>query len=163
MRLNGKWGLLDSNGNVVVDFKYSNPVQEWGENFIIRLNRKCAGEEKSTYFIMDKNKNIHAELNFDSIYPHANFAIVEKDNRYGIIDKDLKFTVAVVFDYLMPARYENEYLCGSKSGRWGILDYKGNIIFGFMYEEVSVEKIDGKYIFKLMSGGKWSLFNFCKV
>ncbi len=155
MRMNGKWGLLDRNGNVVVDFNYSNPVQEWGENFIIMINKD---DFLTTGFIMDKYKNIHLELNFDDIYPRINYAIVVKDYKFGILNNDLQLIIDCKYDYLNGGD-GYQYLEATLESKYGVIDLEENIILDFIYDSVTVEKLNNRYIFKAELNNKSALFN----
>jgi len=154
MRLNGKWGLLDNNGNIVVDFKFANPVQEWGENFIIGKSEKEAYKE----FVIDKNGNIHSELCFDGIIPCSEFAIVIQNKKYGIIDKNYKIIVDYKYDYLY-AGYTDKFLTAKIGKKWGIIDLKENIILDFIYQDIEIENYNKKCVFKAKYNNKYALFN----
>lgn len=153
MRLNNRWGLIDKKGNVVVDFKYSNPVKEWGENFIIETDKN---EGKS--FIMDSKNTIHVDLNFDFIEPRSNYAIVTKDDKDGIIDANLQTLIPCEYDFLN-FDDKNKYIRASKNGKVGIIDLKENIILDFIYEDIDIEKFYGNYIFRVYFNDKYALFN----
>lgn len=155
MRLNGKWGLLDSNGNVVVDFKYSNPVQEWGENFIIG-----EGIDDDSYieYVMDKNCNIHYDLSFDRIIPNTDFAIVVKNGKYGIIDSNFKTIIDNKYDHLC-ADYGEKLIQAQKNGKWGIIDLNENIILDLIYQDIAIDKYNNKYAFRVEYNNKIALLN----
>ena len=158
MRLNGKWGLLDKNGNVVVDFKYSNPVQEWGENFIITLEKEISGETHLTYFIMDKNKNIHAELNFDEICLCSQYAIVTRNNINGVIDSNFKTIIPFEYEFL-GAISSDKFMNALKDGKWGVIDFNGNVILDFMFDNIDIEQVNGKHIFRAFFQNKFAIFD----
>ncbi len=158
MRLNGKWGLLDKNGNVVVDFKYSNPVQEWGENFIITLEKEISGETHLTYFIMDKNKNIHAELNFDEICLCSQYAIVTRNNINGVIDSNFKTIIPFEYEFL-GAISSDKFMNALKDGKWGVIDFNGNVILDFMFDNIDIEQVNGKHIFRVLFQNKFAIFD----
>ena len=155
MRLNDNWGLLDKNGNIVVDFKYSNPVQEWGENFIIELDKD---EFSVNSFVMDKNNNIRLDLMFDCIYPRIGYAIVQKDYKYGILNKDLQLIIGCKYDYLQGGD-GYKYLEATLYDKCGVIDLDENIILDFIYDKVTVEKSNNKYVFKAELNNKSALFN----
>lgn len=154
MRLNGKWGLLDGKGNVIVDCKFSNPVQEWGEKFII-------GEGNDNSYVeypMDKDGNIHYELAFDRIIPHSDFAIVVKNEKYGIIDNNFETIIDFKYDRLYTC-YNEKFICVQIGDKWGIIDIQENILLDLIYDDVEIEKYDNKYIFKVKYSNKYALFN----
>lgn len=155
MRLNGKWGLLDRNGNIIVNFKYSNPVQELGENFIIDLDKD---EFSVNSFIMDKNNNIRLDLMFDFVYPRINYAIVQKDYKYGILNNNLNLMIDCKYDYLHGGD-NYKYLEATLHDKYGVIDIDENIILDFIYDNVTVEKRNNKYIFKAELDNKSALFN----
>ena len=154
MRLNGKWGLLDGKGNTIVDFKFSNPVQEWGENFII-----SEGDDNSyVEYPMDKYGNIHYELTFDRIIPHSDFAIVVKNEKYGIVDNNFKTVIDLKYDRLCTC-YNNKFICAQICDKWGIIDIQKNVLLDFIYDDVEIEKYNDTYIFKVKYNNKYALLN----
>jgi hypothetical protein len=154
MRLNGKWGLLDNNGNVIVDFKYSNPVQEWGENFIIAENKNNSYTET----VMDKNGNIHSELSFERIIPHSDFAFVIKNEKYGMIDNNFNTIIECKYDCLY-SDYDSKFISAEKDHKWGILDLNENVVIDLLYQDIEIEKYNDNYIFKVKYNDKYALFN----
>lgn len=158
MRLNGKWGLLDENGNVVVDFKYSNPVSEWGEHFVVEINGKKSNYPDSTFFVMDKNQNIHAELNFDYVMPRFQYAIVTKNYKYGIVNNDLKMIIDCKYN-ILHSGYNHKYIEALLEDKWGIIDLEENVVLDFIYDDVHIEEKNGKYIFMAKIDDKYELYN----
>ena len=156
MCLHGKWGLLDRNGNVVLDFKYSYPVHEWCGNFKIMIDNEISGE--THFFIMDKDKNIHAELNFDDINTHSQYAIVAKNNMYGVIDSNFKTIIPLEYENLN-AISSDKFMSALKDGKWGVLDFNGNIILDFMFDNIDIEQVNGKHIFRAFFQNKFAIFD----
>lgn len=158
MSLNNKWGIIDFYGNTIIDFKYSNPIEIWGENFIIELNKEIIGENHYYYLIMDKNQNIHLDLNFDYVNTRGNFAIVEKNYKHGIINRKLQFLTDLKYDNLF-AGDNYKYISASINNKSGVIDLKENIILDFLYDYVEIEKLGNRYLFKTELNNKFALFN----
>ena len=154
MRLNGKWGLLDKNGNIVVDFKYLNPVQEWGENFIIQSEE----ENFCTQLIIDRNQNVIKELYYDSITPEGEYAFVIKNGKCGLINNEFQTLIKCKYDSLHKM-YEHKYLSAYNADKSGVVDLKGNVILDIIYDMVEIAKFDNKYTFSVKSNNKYALFN----
>ena len=81
VNLNGKWGITDNKGKVIVKPKYSDIGQYFAGNAIeVRLNGKWG-------FINAKGKKI-VPLIYDSVMPFLDeVTAVRKGNRWGFIDK----------------------------------------------------------------------------
>ena len=154
MRLNGKWGLLDKNGNIVVDFKYTNPVQEWGENFIIQSEE----ENSCTQLIIDRNQNVIKELHYDSVTPEEEYAFVMKNGKCGLINNKIQTLIECKYDSLHKM-YENKYLSAYNDDKSGVVDLKGNVILDIIYDMVEIAKFDNKYTFRVKYNDKYALYN----
>ena len=102
--------MLDDKGNIVVGFKYSNPIQELGENFVISEGDNTSGVE----YILDKNRKVHTKMRFDRIIPHSDYAIVIKNEKYGIIDNNFKTKISFKYDCLY-SDYNGKYLIAKKA------------------------------------------------
>ena len=137
------------------NFKYSNPVKEWGENFIIC---ECNDDDSYIEYVMYKNGNIHYDLCFDRIIPNTDFAIVVKDEKYGIIDNNFKTIIELKYDRLC-ADYDNKLIQAQKNGKWGIIDSYENIILDLIYQDVAIDKYNNKYAFRVEYNNKIALFN----
>ena len=161
MRLNGKWGLLDEKGQTIIDFKYSNPVIDWGDNFIIETNKDIMGIEVSDYFIMDKNKKIHVDLNFMGICPQGEFAVVVKNGKWGIIDKNLNTIINCKYRHLYIDKRDKYILAENDDHKIGVIDFGENIIIDFLYSNIIICYLENqkKYLFRAKYNGKYALFN----
>ena len=148
MRLNGKWGLLDEKGQTIIDFKYSNPVIDWGDNFIIETN-------------MDKNKKIHVDLNFMGICPQGEFSVVVKNGKWGIIDKNLNTIINCKYKHLYIDTRNKYILAENDDHKIGVIDFDENIIIDFLYNNIIICYLENqkKYLFRAKYNGKYALFN----
>lgn len=158
VKKNGKWGYIDKEGKEQIPFvyKYSNPfyngialVSKDGENFY--------------YIDKSGNKLSNSDYFTGNIRGYSKYGtIIEKDNKYGFVDKTGKLVVPCIYDRMEPGR-NDDLLCVLKDNYYGYLDSTGKEIvpckYGLGQNSVNgIMKVfyewDGKEGFYLDSTGK---------
>lgn len=89
----------------------------------------------------------------EEISTKEGFFQVEKNGKYGIIDKGRNIIIPLFYDdYLMCS--ENGYITAYKNDKCGIIDFNNNVIVPFEYESIRedfpkciIAKKNGKYGF----------------
>ena len=102
IKSNGKWGFADANGNVKIKPCYSalgdswveGAIAIWGTGGIGFLNKNLKEIVKPQFAVTSDFKN--------------GIATVKKQNKWGIIDKNGKVVVPLVFDSM--ERYGNKII-----------------------------------------------------
>jgi len=84
-----------------------------------------------------------------------NLLIVNKNDRYGIIDLNFKEKVGTKYTTIQFNEYKNEFIVSSSNkNKYGIIDEQGNIKVNLIYDDISIinyspllykVKIDNKY------------------
>ncbi len=97
------------------------------------------------------------EINFDSIKSEDGYAIARKGTKYGVINSDLKTTVA--FDYDELKEKSNMYEC-RKGNLWGIVMPDGEEKFPCMFTAINLDKLNDKNILFTNINGKWGVADF---
>jgi hypothetical protein len=123
---NGKWGLTDYSGNVIIPLKYDYLHIENDNLFIIELNRK--------YQFIDIYERALIKQ-YDSFFnPHGNgIARVELDGKYGFIDRNYIEIIPVIYDDAAKEFSEN-LICVKLNGKWGYIDKTGKTVLPFQFE-----------------------------
>ena len=83
------------------------------------------------------------EINYESIKNNYGHAIARKGTKYGVVDSDLKTTVA--FDYDELKDKSNMYEC-RKGKLWGVVMPNGTEKFPCMFTAINLTKMNGKNI-----------------
>lgn len=166
---NGKWGVIDNNGNTVIDFTYD-------EMIVIPNNKKpvfvCAYDvqdatgEYKTKVVNEKNKEIlkgydkvEAIDNYDSkqnIWFEDNLLRVKKNNKYGLIDFEGKVVLECEYDSIYALKGVTENIIVEKDGKLGLVNSKGQVIIKTDYSKIQtlkegykaeylVANVEGKY------------------
>jgi hypothetical protein len=157
---NEKWGFIDRNGIVKIQFKYDDayPFSEGlarvklNDNwFIIDMNGEVIFQGVSKYFDMDFHEGLIAveregkwgfldklgneiiEFKYDAVTNFKNgFASVKLNNAWGLIDKN--DNVVIPFHYSSVGEYvDGLVLVTSKESKSGFIDLKGNVIIELQY------------------------------
>ncbi len=96
----GKYGLIDYNGNIIINFKYDYLNTYIDENtFIVKISNK--------YGLIDNNDKVICELNNDNIFYYNDlekYSIFIKDKKMGIYYKD-----KLVVNYKIDYKYDNNF------------------------------------------------------
>ena len=133
--LNGKYGAIDTKGKLIIPIIYEE-FQDFGsnDNAIVKYKGRFGlieSNNKTTYPI--ENKAIYADRRELDYY-----VIKNKDNKYGIINKNLTPIFYFDFEDLSPCFYDikNRFIA-KKNGKYGVIDRLGGIIIPFQYSKMS--------------------------
>ena len=143
LRLNGKWGLLNNKGEVVLDFKYNSPLKviERDDLPYHYLNTNVLLNENWEEFI-DKNKYDHIAYNATVCA-----LVYFKNLKFGLMNLNCEFVTEPKFDDI---DIYNEIPSGaffvSEDCKKGVIDKDGKVILDSIYDEISYE-IKEKEIF----------------
>ncbi|EAK0978971.1 WG repeat-containing protein [Campylobacter lari] len=117
-KLNGKWGFIDKNGEIIINPIFDN-VSNFKENLAsVKINGKWGFINESGKFITEPIFNY--AWNFKE-----NFASIRLKEKWGFINKNGNIAIKPIFDYTLDF---NENLAGAKlNGKWGFIDKSGKI------------------------------------
>ena len=164
-KLNGKYGIIDSEKNIKVEFKYTNinynekadiyiaedenyNNELLDNNFTVRQTGILVDEddEKGYIKLRQKEEYKYYNLKFEEkdvkeIYTSNTLYLSKKDGKYGFVDKDGKVVVDYIYD---DATEQNQYgyAAINKDGKWGSIDEKGKIVQEPIYDLDDYLKID---------------------
>ena len=146
---NNKWGILDSNGNTVIEPMY--------QEMIIVLNNKkdvflCTYDvdentgEYKTKIINKENKEIYTD--YSNIEPLANYDKngnmwyeadvfkVKIDGKYGLIDIDGNEILSAQYDDIQTLKGLKNSLIVEKDGKYGLVNTSGVTIVAAEYKNI---------------------------
>ncbi|MEA3452018.1 MAG: WG repeat-containing protein, partial [Bacteroidota bacterium] len=160
-KINGKFGAINKNNQIVIPFEYDYLVdfseevayaQKNGKTFFIDIDNKilfyhnyewglCFEEglsiikENDKLGCMDINGNIVIPFEYDRIVFIEGLIAVRKNRLYGVINHN--GDIIVPFEYDAMGGYSNGLAPVKKNNKWGYVDKFGNIIIPNTFEYVT--------------------------
>lgn len=139
IKKNGKWGVIDKQNNVIIPFIYKKEVHVFEDDLILIEKNNKVG-------IINQKQNVILPAIYDYILPlyhHKKFVsfIVEKDNKYGLLDGQGQALTSLDHDSLEGTSRENTVIV-VKNNLKGAMDFKGNILIPVQYKEISISNDD---------------------
>ena len=143
---NGKFGLQDENGTVVVEAKYKKLIRLGESGWIIQKGSK--------FGVMDSNGNILVE----PIYSNADrilgkFVKFKKGDKYGIFDEQ-GFTILPVAYSSIDLLYGGMFLT-CKNYKYGVTDFNGQPILDNVFDDIYMPKPNSMII--VYNGEKYEI------
>lgn len=154
---NFKWGLKDSaTARVIIPAQYDYIMDFHNGIAITRLN--------SLYGFIDQNGKEIAEPLFKHCYwVNDSLLKVQKSDHYGLVTPSMQVVMPFVFRTLDAVGH---YLLVNNGEKSGIIDFNGNIIIPFQYDEILPEysklggaHFDSAYI-RVKNKGKMGVINY---
>lgn len=141
----GKTGIIDANGKVIVDLKY-NAIQKIDETEALQ----ATNSEQSRTDIIDNEMKIHDGLQNAYISKKDNYIKLYSENDVKYYNLDGKETT---YKQLFP---NNQVYATQKDGKWGLVDTNGNIVVNFEYDFVTEQ--NGQ-VAGIKKNGEWQIVN----
>lgn len=146
---NKKWGVIDSNGNIVIEPTYDEMIivpDSKKPVFICVYDVNSKDETYKTKVLNKDNKEIltnydKVELldNYDenyNIWQEKNILKVQKNNKYGIVNYDGKVLLKVDYDDISTLKGASNNMIIVKDGEMGICNGLGEIIINPQYKNI---------------------------
>lgn len=117
-----KYGFVDTQGNVVIDFKYKYASYfKYGYAIVTITDDKLILIDKNDKQILDLSKYTHA------YFMNEKFIAVEENNKWGLIDLEGDKTVDTIYNYLTNI-YEDYLVVSITPDTFKLINTKGDII-----------------------------------
>ena len=171
--INGKWGVIDSSGKLVIPMEYDSINIEEDLSFTVtksildyvswldahyiqvagRLNKNgelIIKNEKGEYILADKRFDWQEDFSANGL------SKVYYQERIGFVNKNSQLIVesliigSEIYDLIIPKDFEWGYYCsdkvfiGLKNDKWGVFCYDGLVIIPAEYDSIVLE--NGVYI-----------------
>ena len=144
VRLDGKWGVLDMQGNVLINPKYCDPVEIsiFSEYTVVALSYATvvsSGEEKKKYGVIDNTtyKEIiipkYMSLE-DKDFGYFKVSNNEKSKPYGLIDSAEKVIFDIKYDNIFAI--SKDIISIQKNKKWVLVNSKGYSISSAEYDNL---------------------------
>ena len=117
MKKNGKVGLSDDSGNIIIEPNYSK-IESIGEDY---KNGYIVQNEEGKYGIISFAKETILEPKYDEIKGVCgeNAYVIKENGKYSLINKEGEKLSSKTFDDV--AEINKEYVIASQGGKYGIL------------------------------------------
>jgi|LGOV01.1.fsa_nt_gb hypothetical protein len=133
---NSKFGIIDLNGEIVVEPIYENISKKYVSEFLeywhyVTLDDKIG--------MLNSEYKITIPINYDVVVVYKSILIVSENGKYGVIDFSLNtlidFTYSEIFSVNTSPLNPNEFtLSVEKNGKKGVIDLEENIILPIEYD-----------------------------
>ncbi len=145
--LNGKYGVMDSNGNIIIDTKYDKVVipnskkgvficSNEGDQRNKILNEK--GEEIFT--IYDNVEAIELEGLITSLPYEKTVLKYRVNDQFGLIDLDGNRITKATYEEIRGLKYKEGELLAKLNGKYGVINVNGAKIINFDYDNIEADK-----------------------
>lgn len=161
----GKYGIIDAQGNTKLDFQYTNLTynekadiyiaeDEQFNNQILDNNYQVRqtgilvdlDEDKGYFSLRQNDEYKYYNFRFEErkeadIFSSRTLFLSKKDGKYGFVDKDGNVVVDYTYD---DATNQNDYGYAGvkKDGKWGVVDKQGKLIQEPTYDLEDYLKVD---------------------
>lgn len=153
---NGKWGVINSYGEIVIEPTYDEMIvipNEAQAVFICTYDVNYSDGSYKTKVINAKGKEIikdydkiEAIANYDKnqdIWYEDNVFRAEKDGKYGLVNHSGKKLLNTEYDNIVPVKGIENSLIIEKDGKLGLSDDAGNVVIEPKYKKI--EKLGDDY------------------
>lgn len=150
---NGKWGIIDNNGEIVLNTVYDEMVVVPNNKKAVFIYTYDINEETGEYktkVLNDKAQEIFKEYdkveaidNYDSkqnIWFEDTVIKVQKDGKYGLVDLDGKKVLDCEYDSIVSLKSVTENFIVEKDGKFGLVNSKGQAIIETKYSKIETLK-----------------------
>ena len=166
---NNKWGVIDSNGDNVIDPSYAEMIivpNSKNDVFLCTYDVDYDNNTYKTKALNSENKEIFTEYDHveaisnkdtdNNLWYENDVVRVEKNGLYGLIDLSGKELLQCEYDKIEALKGVQNTFKITKDGKVGIADNKGNVLITPSYAEITsldkdksqgfiVKSSDGKY------------------
>mgnify|MGYP006072778061 FL=1 len=147
---NNKWGVIDENGDVIIEPSYEEMMiipNNKTDIFLCTYDVNYDTGEYSTKALNSKNQEIFTEYNKveaisnhdenDTLWYEDNVLKVQKDGKWGVINYDGKVLLNTEYDSIESVQGIKNALLIEKEGKYGVADNEGKIILDPIYTGVT--------------------------
>lgn len=173
---NGKWGVIDSKGNNVIDANYSDMIQIPDKTkavFICTYDINYNDNTYKTKVLNEKNQEIFNNYELvetiqnndenNNLWYESNILRVKKDGKYGIINLEGKEIVPCEYEKIESLKGVTNSLATTRDGNIGLIDNSGSVIIENEYKSIRnlTDRYEDGYIVE-NNDGKFGIINYNK-
>lgn len=168
---NGRWGLTDRNGKLIIPFLYDHDKQSWGLQSLAPVFHKANGFD--SWFLIaakDGRQGVIDTLNrvlIPFVYKEIRESVagdtlrgwvVRTDSLYGVLQKDGKVLYAERYQQIYPV-YEKGWASVRQHGKMGVVDTNSRILVPLIYDSVAYSGGTLSSGYATLLKGKWGWRN----
>ena len=171
---NNKWGVIDSEGNIVIDPSYAEMIIVPNSKEDVFLCTYDVDYDAGTYktkALNSKNEEIFTDYsqieaisNTDennNLWYETNLLRVEKDGKYGLIDLSGKTLLECEYDEITALDGSKGILKISKDGNYGVVGEDGKILIPAQYANIENLDTESKVGFVVQNEeGKYGIVDY---
>lgn len=158
---NGKWGVINSKGETILEPTYEEMVQVPNKSKKVFICTYDVDYNAGTYkskAVNEKNETLFSQYakieviqnsdEDDNLQTEENLLKVLKDGKYGIIDFDGKEILPCEYDEIYGLNGVKNSIITVRGNKKGLIDSKGNIIISNEYKDIKTltNKYENGYI-----------------
>ena len=129
IKVNGKYGFIDTIGNVVIQ-----PVYDYAQQFSEGYAMYRIGDDIG---YIDTTGKIRIKGDFDGGSHFSNgLAIVHKNGNYGCIDREGNQLIDFTYEWMTSALLSENRIGYKENGLWGYVDFHGNKIIPPVFSSI---------------------------
>ncbi len=128
---NQKWGVLDIEGNTLLDCDYD------GINFLENTSNEILQIfiNRQKYGLIDTLGQVTVSLMYDEIGAFTNNRLaVKKNNKWGFVNKNGFEIIPCIYDKVR--NFSEGFATVKLKSKWGLINKNGNVIFDFKYSQL---------------------------
>lgn len=142
----GKYGVIDGNGNIIVQNRYENVIIPNPTKAVFLVTEedgkiKVLNENEETIFI--ENGNVQAIETNETVseIPYEKSVLkFEENGKYGLIDFSGNVIAKAIYEEISSVKYKEGEILAKKNGKYGVLNNKGIELIPFEYDEIEADK-----------------------
>lgn len=138
---NGKWALLDKNGEEKSEYIYDDVICD-NHGFCSKRQRIFVKEQKY-YHMIDKKGKAIGDLKLEMAYPFAEgaYAAVCIDGKWGFADTEGNLVIECIYDDARSFSYGFAAVCIEE--QWGYIDENGHMVIEPQFQSVTAISKEG--------------------
>lgn len=173
---NGKWGVIDSKGNTIIEPKNDEMIQIPDKTkpvFVCTYDVNYNDNIYKTKVLNDKNEELFNNYELvetiqnndenNNLWYESNVLRVKKDNKYGIINLEGKEIIPCEYETIESLKGVTNSLVTTKDGKKGLVDNSGSKIIENQYKTIKplTNRYEDGYIVE-NDEGKLGIINYNK-
>lgn len=144
---NGKYGVMDTSGNIVIDTKYDKVVIPNSKKAVFICSNE--GDEKNKVFnekseeiftVYDNVEEIELDGLVTSLPYEKNVLKYKVNDQYGLIDLDGNRIIKATYEEIRGLKYKEGELLAKLNGKYGVINIKGAKLINFDYDDIEADK-----------------------
>ncbi len=144
---NGKYGVMDTNGNILIEAKYDKVVIPNSKKAVFICSNE--GDEKNKVFnekaeeiftVYDNVEEIELDGLVTSLPYEKNVLKFKVNDQYGLIDLDGNRIIKATYEEIRGLKYKEGELLAKLNGKYGVINIKGAKLINFDYDNIEADK-----------------------